>query len=165
MLRLAPCVESALDELSNCLAAGHGGTFGADTSRCDLPEADAVVTFGEPVPRWSTAFPLSFVLDVGGSTCARYTERPSAQGVLPDIELITAGHEITLETAADLERTLRCDGASVAYRQHLLTACSDRQPTPTPELADQTSNGVYQVFPMLQADRRLFNCQFPPIGP
>ena len=161
VLALAPCVTSALDALSSCLAAGHGGTFGEDTSRCDLPEADAVVTFSQAVPRWSTAFALGFVLDVGGNTCGRYTESSEGQSVASSIELITAQHEVTLETTADLQRTLTCDGVSVRFQQSNLARCRDSQAMPTPELADQTLNGVYQVSPMQQSNRRIFNCQFP----
>jgi hypothetical protein len=161
VLALDSCVIAAIDELSNCLAAGHGGGFAEDLSSCELPEADAVVTFSQAVPRWNTSFALSFVLDVGGETCGRYTELVSAQGVVPDLELVTAQHNVSLVTSADLRRTLSCDGVSVSFLQSNLSQCREPHPMPTPELGDQTLNGVYEVFPMRQSNRRIFNCQFP----
>jgi hypothetical protein len=160
VLALTSCVTEALDELSNCLAAGHGGTFTEDHFRCDLPEADAVVTFSQVVPRWSTAFDLSFTLDVAGETCARYAESGDGQGLPDDIDLSTAQHTVRLETGPDLQRTLTCNGTSVSFRQSNLSQCHDSKVMPTPELADQTRDGLYQVFPMQQSNRRIFNCQF-----
>lgn len=157
---LTACVTRALDELSSCLAAGHGGVFGEDTSRCDLAEADAVVTFGSAVPRWSTAFALSFVLDVAGQRCASYAERSTGQGVPAGIELVTRQHQVTLETASDSTRTLTCDGVSVGFQQSNLSRCRESQQMPTPELTDQTLDGVYRVSPMLQSNQSVFNCRF-----
>jgi hypothetical protein len=160
VLALTSCVTEALDELSNCLVAGHGGTFGEDTSRCDLSEADAVVTFSQAVPRWSTAFALSFTLDVAGQTCARYAEHANGQSLPANIELVTAQHTVTLDTAADLQRTLSCNGISASFRQSNLAGCHDAKVAPSPELVDQTLDGLYQVFPMQQSNRRIFNCRF-----
>jgi hypothetical protein len=164
-LPLGACVTAALDELSGCHAAGHGGTFAADTSRCDLPEADAVVTFTSAVPRWSTAFALGFALDVAGQRCASYAERPRGEGVAAGIDLATAQHQVKLETASDSTRTLTCDGEAVSFQQANLARCQDSQRMPTPELMDQTLDGVYRVSPMLQSDRSIFNCQFAASSP
>lgn len=160
VLTLTACVTEALDELSNCLAASHGGTFTEDHSRCDLPEADAVVAFSQAVPRWSTAFALSFTLEVAGETCARYAERGSNAGIPDGIDLSTAQHVVSLETAPDLQRTLTCNGTTVSFRQSNLSQCHESKAMPTPELTDQTLDGLYQVSPMLQSNRRIFNCRF-----
>lgn len=165
VLRLGACVTAALDELSSCLAAGHGGAFAEDTSRCDLPEADAVVTFTSAVPRWSTAFALGFALDVAGQRCASYAERPAGEGVASGIDLFTAQHQVTLETASDSTRTLTCNGEAVSFQQANLSRCHDSQRMPTPELMDRTLDGVYRVSPMLQSDRSIFNCQFAASSP
>jgi len=161
---LSSCVSDALDELTHCLAGGHGGAFPVDTSRCELAEAGAVVTFSQAVPRWGTAFALNFVLDVAGQTCASYAERGASIGLPSHIELVTAQHTVTLETADDLQRSLTCNGVSVSFRQSNLSQCREPKPMPTPELMDQTLDGTYQVFPMLQANRRIFNCRFPTQG-
>jgi hypothetical protein len=165
VLALSSCVTEALDALSSCLAAGHGGAFAEDTSRCELPEAGAVVTFSQAVPRWSTAFALSFVLDVEGQTCASYAERSTGQGVASGIDLMVGQHSVTLETAADASRTLTCNGVSAGFQQSNLSRCRESQVMPTPELMDQTLDGVYQVFPMLQSNRRVFNCRFAANSP
>jgi len=161
---LSACVTDALDELSNCLVAGHGGAFPVDTSRCELAEAEAVVTFSQAVPRWGTAFALNFVLDVAGQTCASYAERGAPTGPTAQIELVTAQHTVTLDTADDLQRNLTCNGVSVSFRQSNLSSCREPKPMPTPELMDQTLDGTYQVFPMLQSNRCIFNCRFPTQG-
>jgi hypothetical protein len=165
VLTLTSCVTEALDELSNCLAAGHGGTFTEDHSRCDLPEADAVVTFSQAVPRFNSAFALSFTLEVAGENCARYAERGNGQGIPDAIELSTAQHIVSLEMAPDLQRTLTCNGTSVSFRQSKLSECHDSKAMPTPELIDQTLDGLYQVSPMQQSNRRIFNCRFMANGP
>jgi hypothetical protein len=161
VLTLTPCVTEALDELTQCLAAGHGGSFSADRSRCELPEADAVLTFSQAVPRWSTAFALGFVLEVAGQKCASYGERADTQGGIPAvIDLVTAQHTVKLETASDLQRTLTCDGTTVRFRQSNLSQCRSSAAMPTPELTDQTLDGTYSVSPMLQSNTRVFNCGF-----
>jgi hypothetical protein len=98
VLALTSCVTEALDELSNCLVAGHGGTFSEDT--------------------------------------------------------------VTLDTTADLQLTLTCNGTSASFRQSNLAGCHDSKVAPSPVLADQTLDGRYQVFPMQQSNRRIFNCRF-----
>lgn len=160
VLTLSSCVNAALEELSGCLAAGHGGAFAEDRASCALTEADALVTFPSAIPRWSSTPELSFVLEVSGQTCARYTEQ-AGEGAFPRIELVTAQHSVTFETAADLRSTLSCDGVSVSFAQSSLSGCQDPKPTPTPELMDQTRDGLYEVSPRLHSDRRVFSCRFP----
>jgi len=160
VIELTSCVASALDELSNCLSAGHGGTFSTDLSRCELTEANADVTFDQPVPRWSNALELHFAIHTGGEVCALYAEHPQ-QGFASAIDLATKHHRVTVQTAEDLQRTLTCDDVSVTFRQSNLSQCHESKVAPTPELVDQTLDGVYQVSPMQQSNRRIFNCVFP----
>jgi hypothetical protein len=49
--------------------------------------------------------------------------------------------------------------------QSNLSRCREPKPTPTPELIDQTRDGLYEVAPRLQSDRRVFNCRFPSATP
>jgi hypothetical protein len=162
VLALTSCVQDALDELSACLAASHGGTFAADSSSCVLSEGDAVVSFSQAVPRWSSAFALNFAIDVAGQTCATYAEQGGAQSSIPvAIDLVTAQHSVQLETADDLQRTLTCNGTRVSFRQSNLSQChATSTAMPTPELTDQTLDGTYSVSPMMQANTRVFNCRF-----
>jgi hypothetical protein len=163
VLTLASCVEDALDELSNCLAAGHGGTFNEDNTRCELAEASAVVTFSEAVPRWSNAPALSFELAVAGQTCGSYSETPEGSSSFAGtIQLVTGEHDVTLVTAADQQRTLTCNGATVSFLQHNLSQCRDSTAMPTPELMDQTQTGVFSVSPLMMSNTHIFNCQFAP---
>jgi hypothetical protein len=163
VVTLASCVEDALDELSNCLAAGHGGTFNEDNTRCELAEAGAVVSFSEAVPRWSNAPALSFELAVAGQTCGSYSEIPEGSSSFAGtIQLVTGEHEVTLVTAADQQRTLTCNGATVSFFQYKLSQCRESTAMPTPELMDQTQTGVFSVSPLMMSNTRIFNCQFLP---
>jgi hypothetical protein len=165
VLALGSCVTDALDELSSCLAAGHGGTFNADATRCELAEASAVVTFSQAVPRWSNAAALGFELAVNGQDCASYSETREGSGIAGSIVLTTAQHSVTLDTAADQRRTLTCDGVTLSFVQSNLSQCRESKPMPTPELMDSTQSGVFSVSPLMQSSSRIFNCQFPAPGP
>ncbi len=162
---LTACVDAALDELSGCLAASHGGAFSEARSSCALSEGDATLSFAEPVPRWNTAFLLSFSIDVAGQSCASYAESAESGSIPSRIELVTSGHRVTLETAADNQSTLTCDGVSARFEQSKLSGCKESKTFPSPELMDRTLSGVYEVSPRSRSNQRVFSCSFADSAP
>lgn len=164
VLDLSDCVTAALDELSSCLAAGHGGEMASDLSSCSLAEANATVAFDRAVPRWSTPPLLSFSIQIAGEICARYVEHDEG-GPIPEIALTTGHHQVTFTMGSDNQSTLLCNDASASFQQSQLSGCREPKPMPTPELTDQIRDGFYEVAPRLQSNRRVFNCQFPSSSP